>query len=168
MLYYEIKNRIGVLQNPQAFDLSVKRPLQLHFDRECIVTFDGQNYDTESLIATIPKSILSKGTKQISITVVTNGAIEKVYPCQPIKIYDVNDQKQCSLATSVDLISIFPKMSTDLARCLVENEDLKNKNSICQKNCKILTDKLNELTRAINALSERVSDLEKNYDPTLI
>jgi hypothetical protein len=169
MLFYEIKNRIGVLQNPQAFDLSVKKELIIHFNMDGIVDFDGQNYKTENRIVKIPVNKLRKGTKRVSITTThASGVVDCVYPCQPIQIYDINDMKQCRLATSGDIVEMFPKMSSDLALCLVQNEDLSNRINILTKNNKILSDKSNEISKQFNKLSEQVFNLEKNYDPTLI
>jgi len=165
-LQYEIKNGIGILGNPQAIDLSARTEIVFEFDRDGLLEINKlTKVRVIDKVCSIPIKTLNKGTITLRLITTDNAGKEaKVYPLQPIYVYDIADKLHCTLAMSLDL-----QKEIESLRLLTATQQSRiitlETNTECIDNIKT---KVNELVEIINSQSERIHELEKNYDPTII
>jgi len=165
-LIYKIENGIGILQNPQAIDLSALTEITFSLEKDGVLEINKfkKIKVVDGKCSILIKDII-KGTNTLRLITADNSGKEaKVYPLQPIYIYDVYDKLHCSLAVSLDL-----QREVENLRSLTIVQQNRIKTLEINTEClEIMKTKMNELIETINTMAERLSELEKNYDPTLI
>lgn len=158
-LIYEIKDGIGILKNPQMIDLSYSGKIQF--------TFNGENgiievnkilrQPLENCKCEFRVKDLLKGTNTIRLL-----QDDFIIPCQPIYLYDIGDKMKCSLATSLDVLKVINTLQTrviELEKRIAEIE---------KNNPEEVKEKLNAVIVLTQEMQERINELEKGFDPTLI
>jgi len=165
-LIYKIENGIGILQNPQAIDLSALTEITFSLEKDGVLEINKfkKIKVVDGKCSILIKDII-KGTNTLRLITADNSGKEaKVYPLQPIYIYDVYDKLHCSLAVSLDL-----QREVENLRSLTIVQQNRIKTLEINTECiDTMKTKINELIEIINTIAERLSELEKNYDPTLI
>lgn len=158
-LFYKNVDGIGVLQNPQMIDLSLCKKICFTFDEKNAI-IEVNKLVKYALIdgeCEINVRDLSKGTNTIRVI-----CDDKIIPCQPICLFDVGDKLKCSLATSLDVLGLINTLQdkvVDMDKRIIEIEKT-NPNEIKTK--------LNEVIVLSQKMQERINELEKGFDPTLV
>lgn len=158
-LIFEEKNGVGVLQNPQMIDLSFYSEICLIIPKRFNII---ELNKVKQFIATdgrvkIKVKDLIKGTN--TLRAINSNSI---LPLQPIMVTNVNDKLQCQLATSLDVLESIKELRSAIVEInkfldVVKALDLKN-----------VVKSVGRLIDVSNNLQERVADIEKNYDPTIL
>lgn len=162
MIKFEVVRGIGRMVNPKIIDLSVNNIVEVEAEGFKVLEVDGVNYEFNNNIA---KFKAVKGTHSLRlIKYGEDGKGLETIPCEPILIFDVNDHQAMKVALYVDDNNILDRVRN--LEVLTDAQGIKI--SKLAENLEKVTNKFNEVIPVINDLSVRVSDLEKDYDPTQI
>lgn len=162
MIKFEVVKGIGRMVNPKIIDLSVNNIVEVEAEGFKVLEVDGVNYEFNNNIA---KFKAVKGTHSLRlIKYGEDGKGLETIPCEPILIFDVNDHQAMKVALYIDDNNILDRVRN--LEVLTDAQGIKI--SKLAENLEKVTNKFNEVIPVINDLSVRVSDLEKDYDPTQI
>lgn len=152
---YTLHNGAYILQDSIVVDTSVSKEIKIVLTGADRVECNGVNYEVTNGFVMIP--VTQKGKLVLrAITLDSKGKITANRPMQPLSAFDIRDTLSCQLAVCADAESYNSRI-TDLENLTATKEQLT-----------ILTDTINSSIELINNINERLTELEKAYDPTLI
>lgn len=158
-IVYRYNQGIECLEKPQMVDLSLYDEIEFNFDKsECWLEINhGIKMPVIDGKCRVKIKHLRKATNTLRL--ISN---YWVIPCQPLDVFMIGDALKCDVACSLDVL----KLVNDLQEKVIE---LKGRlEEVEALKPAVMFDKINSLVEACNLLSERVNELEKGFDPTLV